>query len=301
MTRSARYNLLIVILALILALLLGACAWLWLTQPDRQSSDTPDPLSPQSGLSPSAQTADEQPSSEPKITALATVLATQAQPEVSKPVTPVDSNADTPAAWPEIQVNDGRTSAAVPYTVDGIVLVNRKHLVNWDYVPPLETREGVTMQPEALEALLQMREAALAEGLTFYVRSAYRSFGYQVQLRQQYLRTDPGGEASVDRYSAPPGASEHQTGLACDLDEGNGLSDQFDQTPVGQWIHAHAHEYGFILRFPDGKEYTTGYEYEPWHFRYVGREVAAAFAGHPNLTLEEYLQAEDAPAPHRAR
>lgn len=229
-------------------------------------------------------------------TTTAPTVATQAQiPETE--ATEIPTTNQEPIGWPEVTAFDGRDNLGLPYQLNGLTLVNRVHPVNWDFVPPVNNREGVLLQPVALDAYFAMREAANADGIDFFFRSGYRSFANQVAIYNQYLRTDPGGKASVDRYSAPPGASEHQTGLAVDIDNGNGLSNEFDQTPAGIWLHENAYKFGFIIRFPKGKEHITGYQYEPWHFRYVGVEIAQQFGPHNTLSLEEYLGAEAAPAP----
>lgn len=105
-----------------------------------------------------------------------------------------------------------------------------------------------------------------------------------MRLFNQYVRKD-GLELAI-RYSAPPGQSEHQTGLCFDVAS---LWRTFADTEEGIWLAEHCAEYGFIIRFPAGKEAITGYMYEPWHIRYVGKEVAEAIMAEPGLTLEEYL------------
>lgn len=216
--------------------------------------------------------------------------------EESKPQATVVSKPPR-ANWPEITAADGRDDLGVPYTIDGTVLVNRKHPVNWDYVPAIDSAGGVILQPQAKKAYEEMHTAAMQDGIQFYFRSGYRDFATQAAIYQQYARTDPNGIAGANRYSAPPGASEHQTGLAVDIDNGSGLSYDFDQTPAGIWLHKNAYKFGFIIRFPKGKEPITGYTYEPWHFRYIGVEKAADFGPENTLTLEEYLHSEPAPAP----
>lgn len=197
--------------------------------------------------------------------------------------------------YPVLSAADGRTDLSSPLIIRGHILVNRKHPVNRHYHPELD-EQGV-MQKEARIAFNEMTQAAQKDGITYAIRSAYRSFEKQYEINQYYLKTDPGGIASVDTYSAPAGASEHQTGLALDLDNGTGLTTDFDETPAGKWLHENAYKYGFIIRFPKNKEHITGYHYEPWHFRYIGKEAAESFGPHNSLTLEEYLDAEPAPAP----
>ena len=129
--------------------------------------------------------------------------------------------------------------------------------------------------------------AARAAGVILRVGSGYRSYATQASLFASYARRH--GEAAASRFSSRPGHSEHQSGLAVDFagtDQTCWVDDCFERTAAGKWLTAHAHEYGFILRYPKGKEKITGYQYEPWHFRYVGRELAGALQ-QSGLTMEE--------------
>ena len=145
------------------------------------------------------------------------------------------------------------------------------------------------MTPEAGEALSRLFDAAYTEaGLTLYGVSAYRSYARQYTIYATNLVTQ--GIAHTNRYSAAPGRSEHQTGLAIDIScasEGYGLEDSFADTPEGIWVSENAHRFGFILRYPKDKEHITGYNYEPWHIRYVGTELAG-YLYETGLTLDEY-------------
>ena len=113
--------------------------------------------------------------------------------------------------------------------------------------------------------------------------SAFRSYDYQNTLYNNYVSWY--GKEQADTFSARAGYSEHQTGLAIDV---NTIDDSFAYTPEAVWLAQHAHEYGFIIRYPKGKESITGYQYEPWHIRYLGIETATAVYN-SGLTLEEYL------------
>ena len=169
-----------------------------------------------------------------------------------------------------IEVVDGVTY------VDGILIANKTYALPADYAPG-----GLTWECQnALDALCA---GAAADGLSIYPISTYRSYEYQAGLYNRYVERD--GQAEADRYSARPGHSEHQTGLAIDV---NSLAYSFAEKPEGIWLAAHCAEYGFILRYPEGKEEITGYRYEPWHIRYLGRETAQAVTA-SGLTLEEYL------------
>ena len=159
--------------------------------------------------------------------------------------------------------------------IDGILVVNKTYALPSDYAP------GVSSEAQA--AFDAMQADATAMGLNIYISSAYRSYDYQAGLYQRYVGKS--GQAEADRYSARPGHSEHQTGLAFDL---NTISDEFKDTAEGKWVAENCHEYGFIIRYPEGKESVTGYMYEPWHIRYLGVETATAVYN-SGLCLEEYL------------
>lgn len=159
--------------------------------------------------------------------------------------------------------------------INGILIANKSYPLPADYNPGTD--------PTAKEALDAMIAAAREENISLWVRSGFRSYATQKILYNSYARRD--GSAAADRYSARPGYSEHQTGLAFDL---NSLSQSFADTAEGKWLAAHCSEYGFIIRYPKDKESVTGYMYEPWHVRYLGTETAKAVAD-SGLTLEEYL------------
>lgn len=141
---------------------------------------------------------------------------------------------------------------------------------------------GQRLSAVAYEKYVQMAEAARKEGLLMKVVSAYRTEDYQRNLYNKRLRTT--GKLNADNYTARAGHSEHQTGLAVDI---NSVKGSFEYTAEFKWLQKHAHEYGFILRYPKGKEWLTGYGYEPWHYRYVGID-AAKIIHEENLTFEQY-------------
>lgn len=159
--------------------------------------------------------------------------------------------------------------------VDGILIVNKSYGLPEDYDPGL--------QPIAETAFEELSADAAAEGLDIYIGSSYRSYAYQVEIYNNYSALY--GWEQADTFSARPGHSEHQTGLTIDC---NTINDAFSETPEAAWLAQHCAEYGFIIRFPEGKENITGYQYEPWHIRYVGKETAKEIQKY-NLTLEEYL------------
>lgn len=180
-----------------------------------------------------------------------------------------------------------------------VLIANKKHPLSADYVPsdlvditgiPKQNREE-QMRSEAADNLIAMFNQASQEGVQLYFISGYRSYAYQENVYNGYVQSD--GAEYADSISSRPGYSDHQTGLACDLgqvDLQGTLDETFINTAAGQWLYAHAHEYGFILRYPQGKEEITGYTYEPWHYRYVGKDVAnAMYAISPDETMEEYF------------
>ena len=167
-----------------------------------------------------------------------------------------------------------KTVGGVTY-VDGVLVANKTYRLPASYCPGYLTAE-------CDRAYDSLKAAAAKAGYSLYISSGFRDYETQEAIYNRYVAND--GKANADRYSARPGYSEHQTGLAIDL---NGVSDSFGDTPTGKWVAAHCHEYGFILRYPKGKEAQTGYMYEPWHIRYVGKAVATKIA-ESGLCLEEY-------------
>lgn len=173
-----------------------------------------------------------------------------------------------------------------------IILVNKYYYLEKDYVPDnlklisnQYSSKEINLVSYAKEAFENLSKAAKKENLNVIAMSGYRSYNYQVNLYNKYVKED--GAEAADTYSGRPGHSEHQTGLAVDVYNKKTLYTNFEQTKEFIWMQNHAHEYGFILRFPKGKEDETGYEYESWHYRYVGLEIAKYI--HDNkITLEEY-------------
>jgi len=180
-------------------------------------------------------------------------------------------------------------------------IVNKKRsLEPLEYVPPdlvvpnvrlrlAAASEQMKFSRQAIPSLEAMFEAAQNEGLNLVFGSGYRSYALQKSFYDGYVTSL--GQAEADRTSARPGTSEHQTGLAFDATVTSGqchLDKCFADLPEGQWVKAHAHEYGFIIRYQQGKEAITGYDYEPWHLRYVGKELAAELKK-TGQTLEEFF------------
>ena len=187
-------------------------------------------------------------------------------------------------------------------TAERLRLVNKQHgLPSTFRSPQLVTltiptvyakgTERTLMAAEAADALARLYEAGRKQGHTLYALSAYRSYASQQALYTYYVNTY--GRAYANRYVAPPGHSEHQTGLAVDMTTERmrlGLAASLDQTPEGKWMLAHAARYGFIVRYPKGKERITGYNYEPWHLRYIGVTEAQSIY-QKQWTFEEWWAA----------
>ena len=170
--------------------------------------------------------------------------------------------------------------------VDGIMIVNKTYSLPSTYKSPnAGDYEFCTtcLTEETLNAFNEMQADASALGLNIYISSGFRSYSYQERLYNNYVEQD--GKEEADTYSARPGHSEHQTGLAFDL---NTIDDSFAYTPEGKWIANNCQNYGLILRYPKGKEQITGYQYESWHLRYVGKELAQKLYNNGEwITLEE--------------
>ncbi|MBK8461009.1 MAG: M15 family metallopeptidase [Micropruina sp.] len=165
--------------------------------------------------------------------------------------------------------------------------MSKRHPVSSRFAPRGVSPHGLTAQTQ--QALDAMIAAARKAGVTVVVRSGYRSYSTQAGILQSKIR-EYGDEALARRYNAAPGRSEHQTGLAVDLYDGVTWGLAVRNTKTGRWLWANAPAYGFILRYPPGKEAITGYAYEPWHFRYLGVALSRAFAPNTSQTLEEYLR-----------
>lgn len=172
------------------------------------------------------------------------------------------------------------------------ILVNKYYYLDEKYIPDnlenVSTNyavKGMKLVKKAKEAFEKLSEDAKKEDLNIVAMSTYRSYSYQVNLYNRYANTD--GKEAADTYSGRAGHSEHQTGLAIDVYNKTTLYTNFETTEEYKWMQKHAHEYGFILRFPKGKENETGYQYESWHYRYVGKNIAK-YIHDNNITLEEY-------------
>ena len=172
------------------------------------------------------------------------------------------------------------------------VLVNKYHSLSKDYVPKdledIDTKyaiKGMKMVSYAKDAFEEMSKAALKDKMHILAMSTYRSYDYQVNLYNKYAKKD--GVDAANTYSAKAGFSEHQTGLAVDVYNGSTSYTSFEKTKEFNWMQENAYKYGFIMRYPKDKEKETGYKYEAWHYRYIGKEIAKYI--HDNkITYEEY-------------
>ena len=208
--------------------------------------------------------------------------------------TPSSTPSPTPTPTPTPTFNTAQFSIDDPASL--WVVANKTRPLNpKNYVPALTSLNlpgGGQMRPEAAAALTQMFADYQAQsGTQLKVVSAYRSYTTQVATYNGWVSRL--GQAQADRQSARPGTSEHQTGLAVDINTG---SDQgFGKTPAGLWLAANSYKYGFILRYPDGLEPITGYEYEPWHFRFIGVDLATEMHTTGVQTLEQFFGLPAAP------
>lgn len=208
-----------------------------------------------------------------KTTPKATVATTKPTEQITQPEV-----TETQPTEPETEATTTEQEEVTPTYINNILIVNKSYPLPKDYRPD---NDELTL--ETSNAFEKMRVDAQAEGLNLYISSGFRSYEYQAQLYQRYADRD--GYEKADTYSARAGYSEHQTGLAFDL---NTIDDSFANTPEGKWVAENCWKYGFILRYPKGKEAQTGYQYEPWHLRYLGEDMAKKVYD-SGLCLEEYL------------
>ena len=177
---------------------------------------------------------------------------------------------------------------------DKLVLVNKNNKLKNDFIPDdlikldlKYSNEEKYLKKEAALSFYKLSEDAKEKGYRIIVVSAYRSYTYQEKLFDYYVKEK--GLNYALNCSAKPGHSEHQTGLAIDVEGSNFDYDLFEQSIEFDWMKKNAYKYGFILRYPKGKEHITGFKYEPWHYRYVGEKVAK-YIYENNLTFEEYFE-----------
>jgi D-alanyl-D-alanine carboxypeptidase len=229
---------------------------------------------------------------------------TESRPAVDQPTTittPAPTPTATPTPAPEPAFDKKRLSIDDPASL--WVIVNKLRPLNpADYEAPdlvdvpVQQVNGSQLRSEASGAAAAMFEAAADEGLELASQSAYRSYPTQVRVYNGWVNEL--GREAADLTSARPGHSEHQTGLSIDISAvpANCSLDQcFGDTPQGRWLAQNAWTFGFVLRYPEGTTPITGYEYEPWHFRYVGEDLAAELHDEGDPTLEEFFGLPAAP------
>ena len=162
------------------------------------------------------------------------------------------------------------------YTIDGIVISNKTYSLPKNY--------GNGLTKELNDAFNSMKNDALKDNISIKIISGFRSYDTQVSTYNYWVSQY--GKKEADRISARAGHSEHQTGLAIDI---NSLEKAFKNTKEGKWLNENAYKYGFILRYPESKEEITGYSFEPWHFRYVGTDLSYKLYNNGDwITIEEY-------------
>ena len=220
----------------------------------------------------------------------------QSSQNSSVETTPSPTLLPTPTPTPEATVKPTVDTT----TVSSIQkITNKSHPIDPGYIPADLTKVNVNsngiqyLRSEAATALTNMFEAARKDNINLYLVSGYRSYEQQLELYNTYVATD--GKALADHYDAIPGACEHQLGLAVDLSDDNrnhDIDDSFESTAAYQWLLKHSYEYGYIFRFPRGKETITGITYNPWSFRYIGVEEAKKVYD-SGLTLEEFYKVTD--------
>ena len=237
--------------------------------------------------------------------------STGSSPTSSPSVSPFTSPSESPAAQtasatptgsPSVSKAASASPAAARPSVESSpeslrCLVNKmRPFAQKDWAPSdLVDFEGQQLRAEAAQAARTMVDAAKAEGVTLTVSSAYRSYAVQQQTYQHWVSVN--GQMVADQLSARPGYSEHQTGLAIDFSspEGCRLEECYEDTRAGRWLAKNAQNYGFILRFPKGQQAVTGYLFEPWHYRYLGKDLTARYVASGANTLEEFLGTGAAP------
>ena len=166
------------------------------------------------------------------------------------------------------------------YPSSGIISVPGKYHIK---------NASIKLNKECYEAFLKMYQDALDAGYGFRLKSGYRSYQVQKDTYNYWVRQEKGNYRVADTYSARAGSSEHQTGYAFDIRDYNYQYEDYSKSKSFKWVSQNCYKYGFIIRFPKGKENITGYQYESWHYRYVGKEAATYIHNH-NLTFEEYYE-----------
>jgi D-alanyl-D-alanine carboxypeptidase len=212
----------------------------------------------------------------------------------------------SPSAQSSQAFNKSQFSLTDPTSI-WVVVNKSRHLQPKNYAPsdlvipsiPLRTNSSngeMHLRQTPATALQKMTADAKAQGIYFMLASGYRSYALQVSVYNSEVTSY--GQARADSESARPGYSEHQTGLALDLEDSNRsceVTDCFANLPEGKWLAANAYKYGFLVRYQQGKEAITGYRYEPWHIRYIGTDLSNEMHKDNTATLEEFFGLPAAP------
>jgi zinc D-Ala-D-Ala carboxypeptidase len=224
------------------------------------------------------------------------------EPSLSVPTTVPTVEIPTPTPTPTPTFDMSAKSIDDPKSF-WVIVNKRRQLDPKDYAPadlvavPANKVYDAYLRVSASRAVVRMFAAFKKEtGKQMTVQSAYRSFASQTRIFNGYVASE--GREKAERGSARPGHSEHQTGLAVDVGAVPAkcaIAQCFATTPQGKWLAKHAWEYGFVLRYPKGKEAITGYIYEPWHYRFVGKDLAKEFHDTGAVTLEEFFGLPAAP------
>lgn len=229
------------------------------------------------------------------------IFVVDGEPKVSDNNTVSDQQ--THASQPKETFDKDQYSLTEPSSI--WVLINKQNAIPTSYVPEVAvpkvplwtspTAQHMQVSTKAQKSLEKLFAAAKNEGINLVLASGYRSAALQSQLYNSYVAQD--GQAKADTYSARPGHSEHQTGLAADVATVGGgcyLETCWGDTREGTWVAKNAHKYGFIVRYPKNKKAITGYQYEPWHLRFVGDSLATEIK-QSGKTMEEYFGWPPAP------
>ena len=212
---------------------------------------------------------------------------------------PINNSENDKSSTDSVQEFD-KTKYSIDDTGSLWLVVNKQRPIPSNYKPELSvpsvklrlssSDQQMQLATVAVESLNAMFNDAKSNGINLVFGSGYRSYALQKSFYDSYVARD--GQAAADLYSARPGTSEHQTGLSFDAtnqEQSCHLEICFEDTTEGKWLAAHAHEYGFILRYKKDRESITGYQYEPWHFRYVGKELSTELQK-TDQTMEEFFE-----------
>lgn len=239
--------------------------------------------------------AQKQPTNTPTDAETSRVTSEVPRPKATPTASPSDKPSEASDDTPEPSEDSVPEDLESPDSIT--VIVNKLRALPADFTPedlvelPTELTGGnqQRLREEAAEAVEAMFKAAQDDGVELQVISSFRSFDYQQRLYDNYRERY--GADNTDAMSARPGHSEHQTGLALDVDTPGGehsLKTSFGETEAGQWLADHAHEYGLVVRYPEDQHDTTGFQYEPWHLRYFGEQYATQIVENTGVAEEEF-------------